>query len=237
MNSSSSPPVLYLEDDGDDDGNQIYQTSLSNDLRLPRKKRKLTNANVQINPSVFNWPKRQRNDDFHRQSSQTTMDSELDPEPILLDPDEYIIEEPDTTHSFCSFDWTIQPRTPPPPLLPPPPIPSLPARMYSSPIQKPSRIPSTPSMNVSFATKRHPDKLDPMPSNNNSHDRHVQQSRNPISVPVPSATPPHASRSSMPVLPLPLPRPTASFAQPNTRRGRPIKNSRVSYPQDVRLDV
>ncbi|CAF1004895.1 unnamed protein product [Adineta ricciae] len=233
MNSSSSPPVLYLEDDGGDDDNQIYQTSLLNDLRLPRKKRKLTNANVQINSSDFNLPKRQRNDDFHRQSSQTTMDSELDAEPILLDPDEYIIEEPDTAHSFCSFDWTIQPRTPPPPLLPPPSLPSLPARMYSSSIQTPSRLSSKPSMNATYATKRHPDKLDRMPNNNNSHDRHVQQSRNPISMSVPPATPPHTSRSSVAVLPLPLPKPTASFAQPNTRRGRPTKNSRVPYPQDT----
>ena len=234
MNSSSSPPVLYLEDDGGDDDNQIYRTSLLNDLRLPRKKRKLTDANAQINSSVFNWPKRQRNDDFHRQSSQTTMDSEPDPEPILLDPDEYIIEEPDTAHSFCSFDWTIQPRTPPPPLPPPPRLPSLPNRMYSSSIQTPSRI---SSMNAIYATKRHPDKLDRVSSNTNSHDRHVQQIRNPISVPVPPATPPHTSRSSMVVLPLPPPKPTASFAQPNTRRGRPTKNSRVPFPQDVRLDV
>ncbi|UJR31027.1 hypothetical protein I4U23_018536 [Adineta vaga] len=233
--NSSSPPVLYLDDDDDDDDDDdgvdhIYRASSSNDMRLPRKKRKLTNTNVQINPSVVNWSKRQRNDHFHRQPSQNMIDAEFDPEPVLLDPEEYIIEEPDT-HSFCSFDWTIQTRPPLPPPPPPPPPPLLSTRIRSSPIQTTAHVSSVPPLNVNYATKRYVDKPDRIP-NINSHERIIQQPRKPSIVPASASTPP-TPRPSLSVLTLPLPKPTSSIARPNTRRGRPLKNSRVLHTKDT----
>ncbi|CAF3953011.1 unnamed protein product [Adineta steineri] len=221
MDSPSSPPVLYLGDDDDDDN--ISRASSSNDRRLPRKKRKLTNTNVHINSSVVNWSKRQRNDYYQQQSSQHCSDS--DSEPILIDPDEYIIEEPDT-HSFRSFDWTIQNQPPKSPTPPPPPV--LSTKISSNPIQRSSpRVPNTPLTNVNHVGKR-PIEKSHTTSVQNSNDKNIQQSRKPISMPAP--------RPSLAVLTLPIskpPPPPLSPIRSSTRRGRPVKNSRIPYAQST----
>jgi hypothetical protein len=221
MDSSSSPPVLYLGDDDDDDNN-IFKASSSNDMQLPRKKRKLTNANVRINPSIANWSKRQKNDHYQQQSSQNFIDSDPDPEPILLDPDEYIIEEPDP-HSFRSFDWTIEARPPSPP--PPPPPPLFAKRIPSNPIQTPSRVSTAPTLNVNNVAKRLVDKPDGM-SVTHPNNKRIQPQRKPIAVPAP--------RPSTALLTQPLLKPASSFVRTNTPRGRPLKNSRTPYLQSVR---
>ncbi|CAF3603152.1 unnamed protein product [Adineta steineri] len=220
MDSPSSPPVLYLGDDDDDDN--ISRASSSNDRRLPRKKRKLTNTNVHINTSVANWSKRQRNDYYQQQSTQHCSDS--DSEPILIDPDEYIIEEPDT-HSFRSFDWTIQNQ---PPKSPTPPPPVLSTKISSNPIRRLSpRVPNTPLTNVNHVGKRQIEKSHTT-SVQNSNDKNIQQSRKPISMPAP--------RPSLAVLTLPIskpPPPPLSPIRSSTRRGRPVKNSRIPYAQST----
>ena len=223
MNSPSSPPVLYVEDDDDDDNEQnqhfgtntSFPTALSsNDMNSSRNKRKLTHGNVRINPSVVNWSKRQRNDHYQQATTQHLIDNDTDLEPILLDPDEYIIEEPDT-QSFCSFDWTIQPT--------PPPI--IPTRIPSSPMQTTSRVSTKPTSNGNNSTKRSLDnpKVIPVSTPNN---KSFQQQSKPAAIP--------ASRPSLAPLSLPLPKPTSSLVRPNVQRGRPLKNSRIPHTQSVR---
>jgi hypothetical protein len=232
MNASSSPPVLYLGDDDDDDDdneqNQYFETNMSlnrasssTDKNLSSQKRKLTNANVRVNPSIVNWSKRQRNDHYQQQLSQNFIDSDLDSEPILLDPDEYIIEEPDS-QAYRSFDWTIQPRPPSPPP-PPPPPPLIPTKISSNSVQTISRVSTVTPSNVNNIVKRSADKPDPI---TNSNDKFIQQQRKSIPVPLP--------RPSLALLSLPLPKPPPSVVRPNTQRGRPVKNSRISNIQSVR---
>ncbi|CAF0942458.1 unnamed protein product [Rotaria sp. Silwood1] len=226
MDSSSSPPVLYLGDDDDDDDDNNYhrqnsyvetnmslmKTSSSNDMNISRKKRKVTNTNVRINPSIVNWSKRQRNDHNQQQTSRNFIDSDLDPEPILLDPDEYIIEEPDPP-AFCSFDWTIQP--PPPPLLP--------TKISSNhPIQTISRSSTKSTSNMNNIVQRSNDRVD----DTNSNHQFIQQPRKPITIPV-------QQPSSTALASLPFSKPTTSFFRPNVQRGRPVKNSRISYTQST----
>lgn len=225
MNSASSPPVLFLGDDDNDDsnggGNDRYasrapsSSTTLNHMQLPRKKRKLTDVNVQMEPSIVTWPKRQRPDRYH-------LHSEVDLEPILLDPEEYIIEEPDT-QSFCSFDWTIQtrPPAPPPPLVAPRPVSFLPTRIPHSDRQTSAVTPSS----VSYSSKR-PFHKTAHPQATNTHDKFIPQPRNPTAV-----TPPRRSSTTMA---LPMPKPTASLFKPNVRRGRPTKASRMLYTQSVR---
>jgi len=230
MNASPSPPVLYLGDDDDDDNNeqnQYFETNMSlnrasssTDKNLSSQKRKLTNANVRVNPSIVNWSKRQRNDHYQQQLSQNFIDSDLDSEPILLDPDEYIIEEPDS-QAYRSFDWTIQPRPPSPP--PPPPL--IPTKISSNSVQTISRVSTVTTSNVNNIVKRSADKPDPI-SVTNSNDKFIQQQRKSIPVPLP--------RPSLALLSLPLPKPPPSVARPNTQRGRPVKNSRIPNIQSVR---
>jgi hypothetical protein len=213
----NSPPVLYLEEDDDDDDNEQNQyfgtnrslsvASSSNDMNVPRKKRKLTNVNVRINPSIVNWSKRQRNGHYQPQLSQNFIDNDPDPEPILLDPDEYIIEEPDTP-SFRSFDWTIQPT--PAPVLP------------SSPVKTASRVSTILTSNVNNIAKRSLDN-----SHTISNERFIQQQKKTIAIPAP--------RPSLALLP--LPKPTSSLSRPNVQRGRPVKNSRILHTQSVRLKL
>ncbi|CAF4282687.1 unnamed protein product [Rotaria sp. Silwood2] len=226
MDSSSSPPVLYLGDDDDDDYDDnnynrqnsyadtnisLTKTSSSNDMNTSRKKRKITNTNVRINPSIVNWSKRQRNDHYQQQTSRNFIDSDPDPEPILLDPDEYIIEEPDPP-AFCSFDWSIQP--PPPPLL---------STKISSnhPIQTVSRSSTVSTSNKNNIVQRSIDKSD----STNSNNQFIQQQRKPIAIPV--------QQPSLALSSLPLPKPTTSFFRPNVQRGRPVKNSRISYTKST----
>lgn len=218
--SSSSPPILYLvEDDDDDEQNNYFETntsipqaSSSNQMNLPRKKRKLSNANVRVNPSVINWSKRQRNGHYQERLSQNIIESDLDSEPILLDPNEYIIEEPDA-QSYRSFDWTIQPR-PSAPVPQPPPL--IPTRISSNSIPTASRVATS---NVNNVLKRPIDKPD-------TNDKFIQQQRKSISIP--------PARPSLALLSLPLPKPTSSLPRPNTQRGRPVKNSRIPTTQSVK---
>jgi hypothetical protein len=223
MHSSSSPPVLYLGDDDDDEieQNQYFETnrslvtaSSSNDMNISRKKRKLTNENVRINPSIATWSKRQRNDHYQQQISQNFIDNDPDPEPILLDPDEYIIEEPDP-QSFRSFDWTIQPTLPP----------IIPTKIPSSPMKTLSRVSTIPTSNVNNITKRSLDnpKAIPVPIPN---DKFIQQQKR--------TTPIQPPRPSLAHMPLPLPKPASSIVRQNTQRGRPLKNSRIPHTQSVR---
>jgi hypothetical protein len=209
MDRSSSPPILYLGDDDDDEQNHYFQTHMSlsqassSEMHLPQKKRKLSNANVCVNTSIVNWSKRQRNDHYQQRLSQN---SDLDSELILLDPNEYVIEEPDS-QSYRSFDWTIQSQ---------PPI--TPTKFTSNPIQKVPRVPiATPSN----ATKRPIEKPHAI-SVSNLHDKFIPQQKKSVTIP------------SAPFLPLPLPKPTSTFVRPNVQRGRPIKNSRVPHTQPVR---
>jgi len=227
MNGSSSPPVLYLGDDDDDDDNeqnQYFETNMSvakasssTDMNSPRKKRKLTNANVRVNQSIVNWSKRQRNDHYQQRLSQNFIEPDLDSEPILLDPNEYIIEEPDT-QLYRSFDWTIESR-------PPPPLPLIQTKLSSNPIQTISRVSTVTTSNVNNVVKRPVDKPD-LISVTNFNDKFIQQKRKPITVPPP--------RHSTALLPLPLPKPTSSIVRPNVLRGRPVKNSRIPNTQSVR---
>ncbi|CAF1104089.1 unnamed protein product [Rotaria sordida] len=231
MNFSSSPPVLYLGDDDDDNNhnkqNSYVETNMSlvktsssssssNDMNMSHKKRKLTNTNVRINPSIVNWSKRQRNDHYQQQTSRNFIDTDPDPEPILLDPDEYIIEEPDPP-TFCSFDWTIQP--PPPPLLP--------TKISSNhPIQTVSRGSTISNSNMNHIVQRSIDKLDNTNSNHQFIQQQQQQQRKPIAIPV-------QQQPSLALVSLPLPKPTTSFFRANVQRGRPVKNSRISYTQST----
>jgi len=230
MHSSSSPPVLYLEDDDDDDDdneqNHYFETNMSlpkasssNDMNLSRKKRKLTNTNVRVNPSIVNWSKRQRNDHYQQRLSQNFIDSDLDSEPILLDPNEYIIEEPDS-QAYRSFDWTIQSRPPTPPRS------LIATKISSNPIQTISRISNVTTSNGSHVVKRSIDRTDPIPTPN-SNEKFSQQQRKSISIP--------PSRPSLALLSLPLPKPTSSIIRPNVQRGRPVKNSRIPNTQSVTL--
>ncbi|CAF3617558.1 unnamed protein product, partial [Rotaria sp. Silwood1] len=228
MDSSSSPPVLYLGDDDDDDDNNYHRqnsyvetnmslmkTSSSNDMNISRKKRKVTNTNVRINPSIVNWSKRQRNDHNQQQTSRNFIDSDPDPEPILLDPDEYIIEEPDPP-AFCSFDWTIQP---------PPPPPLLPTKISSNhPIQTISRSSTKSTSNMNNIVQRSIDRVD----DTNANHQFIQQPRKPITIPV-------QQPSSTALASLPFSKPTTSFFRPNVQRGRPVKNSRISYTQSIQF--
>jgi len=240
MNGSSSPPVLYLGDDDDDDDNgqnqyfernmSLPKASSSTDMNSPRKKRKLTNANVRVNQSIVNWSKRQRNDHYQQRLSQNFIEPDLDSEPILLDPNEYIIEEPDT-QLYSSFDWTIEPQPPRPPRPPPPPPPPLiQTKLSSNPIHTISRVATVTNSNVNNVMKRPVDKPDPILVTN-LNDKLIQQKRK--SIPVPPPPPP--PRPSIAPLPLPLPKPTSSIARPNAQRGRPAKNSRIPNIQSVRL--
>ena len=222
MNSSLSPPILYLEDDDEVGQHQSTETSIpfrrdppSTDMNIGRKKRKLSNARVRINPTVVNWPKRHRNSHYQEQSSQNCILPDCDPEPIILDPDEYIIEDPDS-HAFRSFDWTIQPQS----------TTSLTTKIPSNSIQAIPRISNTSTSNINNVTQCHinkPDRISATNSNNRSiqHQRElrVASGRQPSSI----------------LLPLPVPRLTSSTARPNVLRGRPVKDSRASYTQSVGL--
>jgi hypothetical protein len=220
MVSSFSPPVLYLSDDDDD--NEIEQhiphagsfASVTND-HLPRKKRKFTDTNVRINPSIVNWSKRQRNDHYQQRVSQNFIDSDLDSEPMLLDPNEYIIEEPDS-QLYRSFDWTIQSR----------PSPSISTKISSNPIQTISRGSNATTSNVNNTLKRPIDKPDAI-SVTNAKEKFIQQQKKAIAMP--------PARPSLALLSLPLPKPTSSLMRSNAQRGRPVKNSRIPTTESVRL--
>ncbi|CAF1667278.1 unnamed protein product [Rotaria magnacalcarata] len=235
MDSPSSPLVLYLGDDDDDNDNNynyhrqnsyvetnmsLSKVSSSSNMNNRRKKRKLTNTDVRVDPSVANWSKRQRNDHCQQQqSSRNFIDADSDPEPILLDPDEYIIEEPDPPQ-FCSFDWTIEQQPQPKPQTP---IQSrrrpLPPLLPSHSIQA-TRISTTANSTMNNSVQRSFAKPDSVPITNSAN-HFVQPPRKTIATPI---TKPSQTFSS-----LSLPKPATSFCRPNVQRGRPVKNSRISY--------
>jgi hypothetical protein len=87
----------------------LLQTSTSQPLNnRTENKRKLTSQQAHVNPSIVHQSKRYRNEQYKR-SSMTHHPIELgsEAEPILVDPDDYIIEMPDS-NSFRAFDWTIE---------------------------------------------------------------------------------------------------------------------------------
>jgi hypothetical protein len=220
MRSPSSPPVLYLTDDDDNETEQNISYGSSSKTvindNLPRKKRKLTNTNVRINQSIVNWSKRQRNDNYQQQPTTSKNLINHEPETIGINPDKYIFEEPES-HSFHAFDWSTEKRTP--------------ARMYSNPIQTPPRVPILPPPNVMNVVKHHLDQSDigPLIPMTHQNDRYMQQlSRKSISFPI--------SSSSPPILPLPLPTPTSSLIRPTAQRIQPGKNIQIPYTHSVSLN-
>jgi hypothetical protein len=226
MVSPFSPPVLYLTDDDDD--NEIEQnisygsslTSIHND-NLPRKKRKLTNTNVRVNPTIVNWSKRQRNDPYQHQ--QTTYNSfHHEPEPMVINPDEYNLRN-QQSHSFHAFDWTSEPRTA--------------SRIYSNPIQTNTRMSMIPS-NVMNVVKHHLDQSDTVPLiplHHHQNDRYLQHpQRKSINISIPATPPPQPPPP--PPLPLPLPTPTSSIIRPHAQRIQPGKNIRIPITHSVSLN-
>lgn len=222
MVSRYSPPVLYLSDDSDDEDNNNNNTNdqnirynslltrINNDS-LPRKKRKLTDTNVRINPSIVNWSKRQRNDPAYQHYS-----IHHEPEPFSINPNEYNHHN-QQSHSFQAFDWSTEPRGDP--------------RMYSNPIQtssSSSRLPIIPSSNVMNVVKQHLDQSDTI-SLPHQYDRYIQQSqRKSMHIPVSTAVPPPLS--------LPLPTPTSSFIRPLAQRIQSGTNNRIAYTHSVSIN-
>lgn len=237
MDSPSSPIILYLGDDNDDyedsgnNGNpnrqyshvetSLFSTKVSSstDMNNQYKKRKLTTTtNVRVNPSVVNWSKRQRNNQYQQQSPRDFVASSPDSDPIILDPNDYIIEEPDPPQ-YCSFDWTLQ--------LQPKSTPTMsrtPSSSQSNPTSpRISTIPNSPVRKIVPRSIDRPDNI----LTKNPISRSIQQQRQPIAVPVP--------QSSQSNVPLHLPKPTASLSRQNIQqRGRPVKNSRIPYTHSVR---
>jgi hypothetical protein len=221
MESPFSPPVLYLTDDDDDDNETEHNMSYDNSLRtvftdnLTHQKRKFQNTNVCVNPSILNWSKRQRNDNYYQpQIPQHLVNYEPDTE--VINPNEYIHRETNP-HQFHAFDWTTEAQTP--------------ARIYPNPIQTTSRASVVPPPNMMNMAKHHLDQSDaismiPIPHQN---ERYIQQpQRKLINIPISPA-------SSSP-LPLPLPSPTSSLIRPTAQRVQPGKNIRIPYTHPVSRD-
>jgi hypothetical protein len=174
MGSSSSPPLLYLTDDDDDDNETEQNISYGNSFsamindNLPRKKRKLTNTNVHINPSIVNWSKRQRNDHYHQPHPTPQNLINHDRDIIVINPNEYHFEEQDP-HSFLAFDWSSDARTS--------------TRIHQHPFHTASRMPIVPLLpppsNVMNVVKHHLDHSDAIPliPSTRQHDRYAQQSQ------------------------------------------------------------
>jgi hypothetical protein len=216
MVSSFSPPVLYLSDDDDD--NEIEQNiphagsfaSVTND-HLPRKKRKFTDTNVRINPSIVNWSKRQRNDHYQHQQPIYNSHHHHQSETNVHYPDEYNFADQES-HSFHAFDWSSEPRTA--------------TRIYSNPIQTTSRVSTVPPPTVMNVVKHHLDQSDaiplmPLSRHSERYFQHAQRKSTHIPI---SVTPP---------LPLPLPTPTSSFVRPHAQHIQPGKNIRIPYTHSV----
>ncbi len=228
MGSSSSPPVLYLSDDDDDNDveqHMPYGHSLSGMMNdnLPRKKRKLTNANVRINPSIVNWSKRQRNDHYHRSHQIPQNLTNHEREVIVLNSNEYNLEEQES-HSFHAFDWSSDARTS--------------TRIHQHPIQTlprvsiiPRPLPLPPPSNVVNVVKHHLNYSDSVPlmPMSRQNDRYMQQSQRKL-INVPKCTTPPQQP-----LPLPLPTQTSSIIRPTAQRVQPGKNLRNPFSHSVSL--
>lgn len=224
MDRSSSPIVLYLGDDDDDDDNNnneqnsyfgihqiIPRVSSSIEINSGHKKRKLPTSNSHPHTTVDNLFKRQRNDHLQHEPSSTTNDVDLDSELILLDPNDYIIEESDS-QPFCSFDWTIQPQPISSPLVS--------TRVNTNAMTTRSR---TSIVNENNTMKRSMDQSNTMPRTN-PKERFGQ----------PLLTKSNAMLPPPPRPILPSSKPTVSCARSTTQRGRPAKYSRIASVQSVR---
>ena len=220
MNSSSSPLVLYLGDDEDDNNNEqnsyfginqtIPRVSSSIGINSGHKKRKMPIQNAHPHSTVDNRFKRQRNDHYQQRPSSSAIDTDLDSELILLDPNEYIIEEPDS-QPFRSFDWTIQPQPTSSQLIP--------TRIDANAAATRSRA---SAVNENNTARRSMDRVNTI-LRTNPKERFVQQQ------------PPPKSNTMPPPRPLlPSSKPTVSCARSTTQRGRPTKNSRIPRVQSVR---
>lgn len=230
MDPSSSPPVLYLGDDDDDEDDRnneqhsffgthqlIPRISSSIEINSAHKKRRLPEHDFRISPPPMDHrSKRQRHDHYQQRflPNTTTTDVELDSELILLDPNDYIIEEPDT-QPFRSFDWTIQSEPPPSPVLPP--------RIPSNHVTTVSRTLPTNGHNTA---KRPMDKGDVI-IRMNSNERFVQQP------PIKSTTM-SVPRPSLALLSVSSSKPTSPCMRVTSQRGRPAKSSRAPTIQSVR---
>ena len=214
MGSPSSPPVLYLTDDDNEnevEQNIMYSGSLStmNNDHLPRKKRKLTNTNVRVNSSIVNWSKRQRNDNYEIPQNIINHEREM----LVIDSDEYNYEE-QRSHSFRAFDWTNE-------------IPTS-SRIHPNSFQPASRVSIVPPVSI---VKHHLDQSRPMPliSMTHQNDRYIQPlPRKSVHIPINSPSPS--------LLPLPLPTLTSTLVRPIAQRAVPGKNIRISYTHSVSLN-
>ncbi|CAF3778570.1 unnamed protein product [Adineta steineri] len=215
MASSYSPPLLYLTDDDDEDETEHHIphsnsfTSAFSD-NFPHKKRKSTNANVRINPTIANWSKRQRHDNYNpMQTSQSFENYEHDRE-TTINHNDYMYRQPES-HSFLAFDWSAEAQTP--------------SRIYPNPNPLNPRLSSfAPPSNMINVAKRHLDQIDTsslIPSMH-QNDSYIQQpQRKLINIPM--------SSNSPPPLTLPLPSPTSSIIRPMAQRVPPRKNIPTSY--------
>ena len=142
---------------------------------------------------MLHWPKRARHDVYQ-------------PEPIVVDSDDYYDEEP---HAFHTFDWTLEQRTP------------AHANGYPS-YQSMPRASSLPTSNIMHLVERYsrqPDIAAPIST---------RQSR--VRFPVSTLSPP-----PMP-LSLPLPKPTSSLAHgPSQQRSESRKTMPMPYTTSVGL--
>ena len=218
MDFPPSPPVLYLEDDDDHEQMQYPELSRSfipsvtstEAMHRSQKKRKFANSNTAPNPSAIYWPKRNRVDPFDQRLTAYPREPGSEPETIILDPDEYVIEEPDT-HSFRAFDWTTEPRRTTAPIRPKPIFPG--TTIVDAP--------TSTSHLVQYAAER-TERLFRASMNTPTDKNHFQQRKMtaaPMGQPPPPPTP----------LSLPLPTPASLLVRPPAKRGRPLKSSRISH--------
>lgn len=229
MDPSSSPIVLYLGDDDDDEtgynneqnsyfgtNQMIPKISSSIEINSAHKKRRLPDHHVHVNPtSMDTRSKRQRNDHYQQRLIHPRTDVDLDSELILLDPNDYIIEEPDT-QPFRSFDWTIQAQPPSSPLIP--------TRIPPNP---PTAVTRTSIANGNNNVVKHPLDKGNSVVRTNSRERFGQQQQT-------KTTTMPAPRPSLALLSLSSSKPTSPCVRATTQRGRPTKSSRVPTTQSVR---
>ena len=236
-----SPSAFYIGDDHDDDHVQYFNgprafhhpASTSYEmLHRAEKKRKLTNHHhlASAMPIVHgNGPKRPRNQLFDqgRIDGPRGTQSGTEFEPILLDPEDYVIEEPET-HSFHAFDWTLDQRR-------------VAAMNHSVTVRKPPHVPllvppsPPPPVIPTISMIDTPTNVN---LRQNSIDRsEIRRRSSPMEPPLPQQQrrilPIPASMSSSGPLPLPLPKPTAALPRTPAKRGRPAKVVHSRRPLEV----
>ena len=107
MNSYHSPPLLYIEEDDETQHNQRHDSlpscsrpSTSTDMIMSHQKRKRTNDDIRVDQATV---KRLR----HHPQQPLVARSDAEPESIILDPDDYVIEISDA-QAYRAFDWTVE---------------------------------------------------------------------------------------------------------------------------------